>query len=407
MPSDRAVGRRRHLRRPIGGLRPPQETVAGRVCPPVSPARRRNRPSGSFRPALADFQVPTCGRHRIRRFVDVGTTRPMTSRAIEIRRDHRSSGRVPVLLVEVDDLEIARLVSSATAGRVQVVWAGRRGRDYEVDVVGTDSPLSEHEWRAVSGWSFRLGPVASALDSSDEIAGWSSAHLLVEHLDADGTPRRDAYALPAREGGQLSIGRGRENDVCLADRGVSRQHLRIVRTGGCYQLIDVRPAHGDERRRASLLDGAPLPISGAPTVIGDGAMIEIGETCIRCTIPASALGPFRDDELRDDLASAERAIQGIPGTAAVGHASDALALRDAPVETALLPPVETGLVVGALEDPASGLADPASASESGVSDADPAAARTRSRIGILIIAGASALAAVAAATVAWVIAGTN
>lgn len=116
--------------------------------------------------------------------------------------------------------------------------------------------------------------------------------------------------LPMVEGAAISIGRGAACDVRLRIPAVSRCHLRIVRVDGCYKVCDVRPVIGNPARSVTLVNGSPIPICGAPMLVGDGTVIEFSGVRLRCRIPRSSLGPFRVEELSDALKAAQQDIRG-------------------------------------------------------------------------------------------------
>lgn len=71
--------------------------------------------------------------------------------------------------------------------------------------------------------------------------------------------------LPARsrEGAVLTLGRGADNDVTIAERSVSRHHARLKAGGGGFSLEDVGSQNGTR------LNGRALPAGGASLASGD------------------------------------------------------------------------------------------------------------------------------------------
>lgn len=73
-------------------------------------------------------------------------------------------------------------------------------------------------------------------------------------------------------GGVVTIGRGSDNTVRLAERSVSRHHARVLAGGGPPILEDAGSSHG------TLLDGRPL--AGRAT-LRDGSAIALGDVTLR------------------------------------------------------------------------------------------------------------------------------
>ena len=73
--------------------------------------------------------------------------------------------------------------------------------------------------------------------------------------------------------GSTSLGRGQENDIQVEDPSVSRNHLRISCTEGCYLIEDLESYNG------TLVDGKPIP-AGRAHEITEGHVICIGDTSL-------------------------------------------------------------------------------------------------------------------------------
>lgn len=109
-------------------------------------------------------------------------------------------------------------------------------------------PLGESSWSRLGEWELRLtaqGDAAanvnpdpysaeyegSILENNSGISGW----LIVHDQAAEGGEHRRAY-LPTKDGSVVSIGRSAEAKVCLRDKSVSRQHLRMTLTSGRFWM---------------------------------------------------------------------------------------------------------------------------------------------------------------------------
>lgn len=69
-------------------------------------------------------------------------------------------------------------------------------------------------------------------------------------------------------GTSLTLGRDRTLSACLADESVSRQHVRLTRTGDEFFLEDLGSLNGTH------VDGVPI----VSCVLHDGDVIQIGQT---------------------------------------------------------------------------------------------------------------------------------
>ncbi len=74
------------------------------------------------------------------------------------------------------------------------------------------------------------------------------------------------------DGGKpVTIGRGKDCDVVLADAVVSNHHARIERAGGGWTITDLGSSNG------TLVDGRRIE---RPTVIGNGALVDLGNEVV-------------------------------------------------------------------------------------------------------------------------------
>lgn len=72
------------------------------------------------------------------------------------------------------------------------------------------------------------------------------------------------------EGGLMTIGRARDNDLVLDDGRVSRHHARLQARSGSLVLTDLGSTNG------TIVNGAPI----REVVLGDGDRIEIGDSVL-------------------------------------------------------------------------------------------------------------------------------
>src|SRR3954470_6096448 len=70
----------------------------------------------------------------------------------------------------------------------------------------------------------------------------------------------------------VTLGRSRENAIVLADEHASRVHARIEFADGRWTVTDL------DSRNGTGVDGEPI---AAPTPLGDGAEIGVGDTVLR------------------------------------------------------------------------------------------------------------------------------
>jgi PAS domain S-box-containing protein len=73
--------------------------------------------------------------------------------------------------------------------------------------------------------------------------------------------------------GSTSVGRGPENDICVEDPSVSRNHLRISCRQGRYLIEDLESYNG------TLVEGKPIP-AGRAHEVAEGQTICIGDTSL-------------------------------------------------------------------------------------------------------------------------------
>ena len=84
------------------------------------------------------------------------------------------------------------------------------------------------------------------------------------------TPPDGAEFLCEFDGSSLTIGRGPDNDLVLADGRVSRHHARVTGRRGTLVYTDLGSTNG------SRVNGAPV----GELVLGAGDRIELGDTVL-------------------------------------------------------------------------------------------------------------------------------
>lgn len=98
--------------------------------------------------------------------------------------------------------------------------------------------------------------------------------------------RRDAhqYRVFALKHDRLTVGRGHENDIDLADGSVSKAHGHVERTASGLALVD----HGS--RNGSKVEGRAL-VKDQPALLSDGDVLHIGNVKVTY-LSAGALFDF-------------------------------------------------------------------------------------------------------------------
>jgi 3',5'-cyclic-nucleotide phosphodiesterase len=87
------------------------------------------------------------------------------------------------------------------------------------------------------------------------------------------------------EGNRVYVGRASDNDVQIADKTVSRKHLRIQRKGSRYFVADLGSRNGTFFNGSYIAPGLELEVKeGSPIVIGM-SVICLGKGCIDQIMP--------------------------------------------------------------------------------------------------------------------------
>jgi hypothetical protein len=108
--------------------------------------------------------------------------------------------------------------------------------------------------------------------------------LWLTYIDEYGADRR----VPA-DGDVFTIGRHSENDLCIPDPGLSRDHLRIEREGNAIKIRDMGSSNGTELNGTRLNEPAYLNDGDVITLGGAVALrVEIKKEAARGAAPASA-----------------------------------------------------------------------------------------------------------------------
>jgi pSer/pThr/pTyr-binding forkhead associated (FHA) protein len=122
------------------------------------------------------------------------------------------------------------------------------------------------------------GDPGAGLGSTEHLlVGSSAPYLLIAAADGTWTSR----SLPAD--GALTIGRGVESDIRLAERAASRRHARLEVAGaGSLRLVDLDSANG------TLVGGRLVRNAAAP--VRPGELILIGRTVLAVHVPPASEG---------------------------------------------------------------------------------------------------------------------
>ena len=91
-----------------------------------------------------------------------------------------------------------------------------------------------------------------------------------------------AYALAAKDGQQIALGRGTECEISINDGTISTQHLAFVRMDGVWMVAD------SGSRNGSTLNGAPLVV-GKPKPLMTSARIMAGSVAFSFYEPKDML----------------------------------------------------------------------------------------------------------------------
>jgi hypothetical protein len=175
--------------------------------------------------------------------------------------------------------------------RVELVANRHLNRsEIRIDTRFADRPAGGHTERGVDALA---DGSADAVEDSGKDAGVDAGPQVVG-TDADepgeytGTaiftvPRQEAPSARLRilgsggtereievDGGQMTIGRARDNDLVLDDGRVSRHHARLLPRHGALVFTDLGSTNG------SWLNGARI----AEVALGEGDRIELGETVL-------------------------------------------------------------------------------------------------------------------------------
>ncbi|MBW1915868.1 MAG: FHA domain-containing protein, partial [Deltaproteobacteria bacterium] len=89
------------------------------------------------------------------------------------------------------------------------------------------------------------------------------------------------------EGDRMTIGRGSGNEVRIRETAVSRNHLRIVKKGSSYLILDLNSTNGTFVKGTPITPGEEIEVEeGIPVTLGK-TLISIGKECQR--IPRQAV----------------------------------------------------------------------------------------------------------------------
>jgi len=188
------------------------------------------------------------------------------------------------------------------------------GRDPECDIVLTDTRVSwQHAVIRLEGsrWVLVDNGSTNGVYAGDQPVDWLeiTGECLVRLGDpADGPAlslrvsappdspgRPDTSGRPDAPGRTVHIGRAADNDVVVADRGVSRYHAELRHLAGGPRIVDLRSANGTFVNGQSVTDAA----------LSEGDLVGIGAVTFRLT----------GGELQQTADSADHAVDVPPSSA--------------------------------------------------------------------------------------------
>lgn len=142
-------------------------------------------------------------------------------------------------------------------------------------------PLLPDRWVEIGRCRLRLVSGSAEDLSFQELSALIDPELRIE--DA-GDGRETVRPLPLREGGQYIVGRSQAADIHLADRRVSRRHMRLFARDGRIHVEDLGSRWG------TVVNDEPLD---APRALESGDTIRIGRSTIRFVNPIEELSRSR------------------------------------------------------------------------------------------------------------------
>jgi len=120
--------------------------------------------------------------------------------------------------------------------------------------------------------------------------------------------------------GQVTIGRGTDNDIVLPVTQVSRQHATIRSDWESCRIVDGGSTNG------TFVNGFRLP-AGTPWLLQPGDILAVGPVNLLVVVPASRVEAAGTDSLVDQTDRQDARGRGRPGTSA-DAAADSAALHD-------------------------------------------------------------------------------
>lgn len=83
----------------------------------------------------------------------------------------------------------------------------------------------------------------------------------------------------------LTIGRSSSNDICVKDEYVSRKHLRIIKRGGSYFILDLGSTNGTFVEGEQIPKGVEIEVKeGVPIIVGV-SLVCLGKACLENVMP--------------------------------------------------------------------------------------------------------------------------
>ncbi|MBW2000668.1 MAG: FHA domain-containing protein, partial [Deltaproteobacteria bacterium] len=115
------------------------------------------------------------------------------------------------------------------------------------------------------------------------------------------------------------VGRGSGNDIRIKDRAVSRKHLKIIKKGGGFFIVDLESRNGTFVNGEQIGSGVEVEVKeGVPIVIGMSVLC-LGKTCLE------EIMPFLDSLGEDaELIVADRPMTPVKNMELINRVSEVL-----------------------------------------------------------------------------------
>ncbi len=163
----------------------------------------------------------------------------------------------------------------STFRRARRVLADELGVDPGPELAGLERQVLNHDPRLTS-FAGVARPAAAPRPGSRSLSAPGS-DLLRSGSQVPGVVTPEGIRLPLVST-QLTIGRRQGCDIVLDDPNVSRQHCRLLRSGGRHVVID------DSSTNGTSINGTPIPVGEPGTPLVDGDRLEIAGFTLRYEI---------------------------------------------------------------------------------------------------------------------------